>query len=430
MEGLIYLKDGATYRGKGFGAAATNVGELVFNTSMTGYQGILTDPSYKGQIINMTYPLIGNYGVSEIDDQSERIHAFGFVTRDISFRPSNRCSVKTLGEWLEEQRVPGVYNVDTRAITKRVRTNGTIACVISNEGINADEARRLLDSAELRDDYMTEAGTREVVRFPAGGGETKVSGSFGSVICGGTPRKSPFGTYPNEPFSGNSALRETLYGVGQNEEPSTGSQKSIYEPSRGNRPLRVAVYDFGVKRNILQGFTDRGCEVFLFPYGSTAEDIMSVEPDGLFLSNGPSDPEKAVAGIAAARELIGKLPICGICMGHQVVALAFGGRTYKLKFGHRGANHGVKDLESGKSAITSQNHSFAVDPRSIEDKDLVVTHVNLNDGTIEGIRHRELPVFSVQYHPEGSPGPNDSERLFDRFIEIFGRSAKGGDGHA
>jgi carbamoyl-phosphate synthase small subunit len=385
MDGLIYLKDGTTYRGKGFGAAATNVGELVFNTSMTGYQGILTDPSYKGQIINMTYPLIGNYGVSEIDNQSARIHAFGFVTRDISFRPSNRCSVKTLGEWLEEQGVPGVYNVDTRAVTKKVRTNGTIACVISNEGISGDEARRLLDGAALRDDYMTEAGTREVVRFPACGGEAKVSGSFGRIVCGGAQGKPA--------------------GAG----------------------MRVAVYDFGVKRNILQGFTNRGCEVFLFPYGSTADDIMSVAPDGLFLSNGPSDPERAVAGIEAARSLIGRLPICGICMGHQIIALAFGGRTYKLRFGHRGANHGVKDLESGRSAITSQNHSFAVDAESIADKGLVVTHINLNDGTVEGMRHRELPVLSVQYHPEGSPGPNDSESLFERFIEVFGCSSKGGD---
>jgi carbamoyl-phosphate synthase small subunit len=386
MEGLIYLKDGTVYEGKGFGAAATNLGELVFNTSMTGYQGILTDPSYKGQIINMTYPLIGNYGVSDIDDQSARIHAFGFVTRDISFRPSGGRSVKTLRAWLEEQRVPGVYNVDTRAVTKKVRTNGTMACVISNEGITGDEARTLLDSAALRDDYMTEAGTCEVVRFPADGGGTEVSGSFGRIVCGAS---------------------------------------QLGAPSRGGQ-VRVAVYDFGVKRNILQGFIGRGCEVFLFPYGSTAEDIMSVEPDGLFLSNGPGDPERAVFGIEAVRALIGRLPIGGICMGHQVIALAFGGSTYKLKFGHRGANHGVKDIASGRSAITSQNHSFAVDPRSIEDKGLIVTHVNLNDGTVEGVRHRELPVFSVQYHPEGSPGPNDSEGLFDRFIELFGARKRGG----
>ncbi|MDR2162715.1 MAG: glutamine-hydrolyzing carbamoyl-phosphate synthase small subunit [Clostridiales Family XIII bacterium] len=366
MEGLIYLGDGTAYRGKGFGSVATNVGELVFNTSMTGYQGILTDPSYMGQVINMTYPLIGNYGVSEIDSQSGRVHAFGFVTRDISFRPSNRCSVMTLSEWLKEQGVPGVYNVDTRAITKKIRTDGTVPCVISSEGITEGDARLLLEGAGdiLRDDYMTEAGTNEVVKFPSGDG------------------------------------------------------------------ARVAVYDLGVKRNIIRGFTDRGCEVFLFPYGSTPEDIMKVSPDGLFLSNGPGNPEMAEAGIETARALIGKLPICGICMGHQVIALAFGGRTYKLKFGHRGANHGVKDLESGRSAITSQNHSFAVDPESIEAGGLAVTHVNLNDGTVEGMRHRELPVFSVQYHPEGSPGPNDSEGLFDRFIEMFRPAGKGGAAHA
>jgi carbamoyl-phosphate synthase small subunit len=405
MEGLIYLKDGTVYKGKGFGAPATGAGELVFNTSMTGYQGILTDPSYKGQIINMTYPLIGNYGVSDVDDQSERIHAFGFVTRDISFRPSNRSSVKTINEWLLEQGVPGVYNVDTRAITKKIRTAGTIPCVISSEGITKDEARRLLEAASLRDDYMVEAGTKEVVRFPADGEVTEVSGSFGRVICGGT--------------AGNADSAKSYAGIRACETQS----------ANGGAPLRIAIYDFGIKRNIIKGFTDRGCEVYLFPYGSTAEDILAAEPDGLFLSNGPGDPECAASGIEATRGLIGRLPICGICMGHQVAALAFGGRTYKLKFGHRGANHGVKDIEHDSCAITSQNHSFAVDPASIDDKGLIVTHLNLNDGTVEGMRHRELPVFSVQYHPEGSPGPNDSEGLFDRFIEVF-NTAKGGGENA
>ncbi|MDR3226025.1 MAG: glutamine-hydrolyzing carbamoyl-phosphate synthase small subunit [Clostridiales Family XIII bacterium] len=409
MEGLIYLKDGTVYKGKGFGAAATHVGELVFNTSMTGYQGILTDPSYMGQIINMTYPLIGNYGVSEIDDQSARIHAFGFVTRDISFRPSNRCSVKTINEWLTEQGVPGVYNVDTRAITKKIRAEGTIACVLSNEGITKDDARRRLEGATLRDDYMKEAGTREIVHLPVAEDAVEVAGSFGRITCGGHGLRSKSGVT-------NCKSGITIDPV----IPGADPESTI-------RPLRIAVYDFGVKRNILKGFTDRGCEVFLFPYGSTAEEILAVKPDGLFLSNGPSDPEAAVAGIEAARALIGKLPVCGICMGHQIIALAFGGKTYKLKFGHRGANHGVKDLESDKSAITSQNHSFAVDPESIADKGLIVTHLNLNDGTVEGMRHKELPVFSVQYHPEGSPGPNDSEGLFDRFIDVY---RKGGGIHA
>jgi carbamoyl-phosphate synthase small subunit len=323
----------------------------VFNTSMTGYQGILTDPSYMGQIINMTYPLIGNYGVSEVDDQSGGIGAFGFVTRDITFRPSNRMSVMTVSEWLGQQGVPGLYNVDTRAITKKIRTEGTIKCVISNEGISRERAKELIAETALRTDYMREAGVL-------------------------TP--------------------QTYYGKG----------------------LRIAVLDFGIKRNILTGLTDRGCEVTLFPYGTTAAEILAAEPDGLFLSNGPGDPEACELGVQTTRELLGRLPIFGICMGHQVIALAAGGSTYKLKFGHRGANHGVIDLETGKSAITSQNHSFAVDANSVTVKDMVVTHLNLNDGTVEGMRHKTLPVFSVQYHPEGSPGPNDSQYLFDRFVKM------------
>jgi carbamoyl-phosphate synthase small subunit len=352
MNGMIYLADGTLYRGKGFGAVKTRVGELVFNTSMTGYQGILTDPSYKGQIINMTYPLIGNYGISNVDWQSESIHAFGLVTRDISFRPSNRFSVATLSDWLAAQDVPGVYYVDTRSITKKIRNEGTVKCVISTEGISRERAERLLAETPLRDDYMKEAGTTEVRHFPGGG-------------------------------------------------------------------KRVAILDFGIKRNIVSSMTDRGCDVLLFPYGTSADQIMAYAPDGLFLSNGPGDPVEATRGIETVRELLDKLPIFGICMGHQVLALAAGGKTYKLKFGHRGANHGVCDLETGKSVITSQNHSYAVDAGSVEGKGLKITHVNLNDGTTEGMRHRELPVFSVQYHPEGSPGPNDSAYLFDKFLAMM-----------
>jgi len=360
MDGLIYLADGSIFRGKGFGRAATNAGELVFNTSMTGYQAILTDPSYKGQIINMTYPLIGNYGVSEVDNQSEKIHAFGFITRDISFRPSNRKSVMTLANWLEEESIPGVYGVDTRAITKKIRAEGTLGCVISTEGISEKEAADILAKANLRGDYMREVGTRELKIIPP---------SFSE----GAPQKPP----------------------------------------------RVAVLDFGIKRSILEALTRRGCEVYLFPYGATAEEVSDVCPDALFLSNGPGDPEACVAGIETARLLLEKLPIFGVCMGHQVIALAAGGSTYKLKFGHRGANHGVIDLDTGRSAITSQNHSFAVDKNSITVNGFKVTHLNLNDGTVEGIRHESLPIFSVQFHPEGAPGPEDSLSLFDRFIESF-----------
>jgi carbamoyl-phosphate synthase small subunit len=372
LKGLILLADGTLYQGRGFGAAKTSVGELVFNTSMTGYQGILTDPSYKGQIINMTYPLIGNYGVSEVDNQSGGIHAFGFVTRDISFHPSNRMSVMSIDEWLKAQDIPGVYYVDTRQVTKKIRNEGTVKCVISTEGISPKEARALLEGTTLRTDYMKDAGTKEVRHFAG----DPASGTWGS--------------------SGSGA------------------------------GLKVAILDFGIKANIIKSITRRGCDVVLFPYGSTAADILSVNPDGLFLSNGPGDPAQAVHGIEVARQLYGKLPTFGICMGHQIIALAAGGSTYKLKFGHRGGNHGVYDKETDKSAITSQNHSFAVDEKSVTDKGMIITHTNLNDGTVEGMRHKELPIFSVQYHPEGSPGPNDSEYLFDRFIALI----KGGNVNA
>jgi carbamoyl-phosphate synthase large subunit len=353
-EGLLLLEDGTMYRGMGFGAPATNVGELVFNTSMTGYQGILTDPSYSGQIINMTYPLIGNYGVSDADYQSERIHAFGLVTRDISFRPSNRMSVMNIGDWLTAQGIPGVYYVDTRAITKKIRLVGTAKCLISNENIGRDEALKLLAETELHTNYMRTAGVKE---------RTEIKG----------------------------------------------------EKSR----FRVAVLDLGIKNNIVESMTQRGCDVILFPYGSTAEEILAINPDGFFLSNGPGDPEQATLAIETTKALMTKLPTFGICMGHQVLAIAAGGETYKLKFGHRGGNHGVLDKETGRSAITSQNHSFAVKPESVEAGGMIITHTNLNDGTVEGMRHKSLPVFSVQYHPEGSPGPNDSQNLFDRFVEIM-----------
>ena len=359
MYGMLYLADGSLYSGKGFGAADTRVGELVFNTAMTGYQGILTDPSYCGQIINMTYPLMGNYGINEKDGQSDRIHAFGFVCRDITHNPSNRLSLMTIAEWLENNGIPGVYRVDTRAITRKIRNEGTIKCLISTECLGRDEAEKLLESAALRHDYMKEAGTKGIIRYPGAG-------------------------------------------------------------------LRVAILDMGIKSGIIGSLTGRGCDLTLFPYGTDAGRIMEASPDGLLLSNGPGDPEQAVHAVGVAKELLGKLPIMGICMGHQILALAAGGKTYKLKFGHRGGNHGVLDLETGRSAITSQNHSYAADTDSAESCGMRITHVNLNDGTVEGMRHSNLPAFSVQFHPEGSPGPNDSAYLFDKFIAMMAERKGGG----
>jgi carbamoyl-phosphate synthase small subunit len=353
MDGLLYLEDGTLFTGKGFGKRATRVGELVFNTSMTGYQKILTDPSYKGQIINMTYPLIGNYGVNDTDDESEGIHAFGLVARDVSFKPSNNRSVRTISEWLEAQGVPGVWNVDTRMITKKIRDEGTVKCVISSEGIGAEEAARLCGAAQLRQDWMKEAGAREIRRIPGGG-------------------------------------------------------------------HKVAVLDLGIKTSILKALAARGCDLHVFPYGTPAKDILAIRPDGVFLSNGPGDPAAAVEGVEAVKGLLGRAPLFGICMGHQILALAAGGRTYKMKYGHRGANHGVIDRDTDRAAITSQNHGFAVDEQSALDCGLIITHRNLNDGTVEGMRHAELPAFSVQFHPEASPGPNDSAYLFKRFLNLMG----------
>jgi carbamoyl-phosphate synthase small subunit len=340
------------FMGKGFGAGATRVGELVFNTSMTGYQKILTDPSYKGQIINMTYPLIGNYGINETDYESGGIHAFGLVAKDVSFAPSNNRSVMTIDAWLSAQGVPGLWGVDTRMITKKIRNEGTVKSVISTEGLSFAEAKKLCDETGLRQDWMKDVGTKERFRIEGKG-------------------------------------------------------------------YRVAVLDLGIKTSILKGLSARGLDLHVFPYGSSAAEILSIKPDGIFLSNGPGDPAEAAEGVETTRALLGKAPIFGICLGHQLLALAVGGRTYKMKYGHRGGNHGVHDADTDRSAITSQNHGFAVDERSAVDCGMIITHKNLNDGTVEGMRHKSLPVFSVQYHPEASPGPNDSAYLFDRFLSMM-----------
>ncbi len=358
-EGLIYLEDGSVFKGRGFGAKKTAVGELVFNTSMTGYQEILTDPSYKGQIINMTYPLMGNYGISVEDNESEKIHAFGLVIKDLCDEPSNSRSVMSMRQWLEKNNVPGVFGVDTRKITKKIRNEGTVKCVISTEGISIGEAKRLCDEGSLRGDWMKEAATEK---------------------------------------------------------------KYVLEPlGEEGRAFNVAVLDFGVKGSILKSLRERGCRLTVYPYGTKAEEILGGKPDGVFLTNGPGDPEEASEAVEEVRSLIrnSELPMFGICMGHQILAIALGGKTYKLKYGHRGGNHGVYDKNTKRSYITSQNHGYAVQHESIILKGMEVTHLNLNDGTVEGMEHRDLPVFSVQFHPEASPGPNDNAYLFDRFISLM-----------
>ena len=376
MKGQLYFADGNLYEGEGFGAAATRVGELVFNTSMTGYQKILTDPSYCGQIITMTYPLIGNYGINAADDQSDKIYASGLVVREACFEPSNYRSEKTLDTWLREMGIPAVSCVDTRQITKQIRRQGTIKCVISTENKSQEELKQLCEEAELRADYMKEASWA-AADYPA-------------------------------------------YDAGKNLLPSPAATMT-----KGKK-YRVAVLDFGAKRSILEDLTAYGCALQIFPYGFTAEAVLASKPDGVFLSNGPGDPEAAAEAIAEVKKLMqaeradGKpLPMFGICMGHQILALAAGGETYKLKYGHRGGNHGVYHKETDRSYITSQNHGYAVKAESMILKNMEVTEVNLNDKTVEGMKHRERPIFSVQYHPEANPGPTDSRYLFEKFVELM-----------
>ena len=360
MEGIIYLEDGQIFEGKGFGAATTKAGELIFSTAMGGYQEMLTDPALRGLIVNMTYPLIGNYGISEIDNESDSIHACGLITRDLSFRPSNRMSVMNMTEWLNAHGVPGVYGVDTRAITKKIRSEGTQKCVVSTEGISKDYAFELMGGMSASTECFNSAGvTMRLLR----------AGSAAEGV-----------------------------------------------PGRG---LKIALLDFGVKRSIVTALTDLGCDVILCPYNTTAEEIIAMDPDGLFLSSGPGDPNEVAPAIETVAKLIGRLPVMGVCFGHLVLALATGSSIYKLKCGHHGANYGVIDIETGKSAITSQGHIFAVDEKSLKGSGMVVSHLNLNDGTVEGIKHESLPIFSISFHPEGAPGSCDTKWIFGRFIETI-----------
>ncbi|MDK2917881.1 MAG: carbamoyl-phosphate synthase small subunit [Candidatus Petromonas sp.] len=351
MDGILYLEDGSIYKGKGFGHKGTSVGELVFNTSMTGYEEILTDPSYAGQIITMTYPLIGNYGVNNMEKQSDKIHAKGFVVKSISKTPSNYMSEHDIDEMLKKMNIVGVYDVDTRSITKKIRTAGTLKCVISNEELPMYELEKYLKENDKKDDWMKKVGTKQVYH---------------------------------------------ISGIGPT----------------------IALMDFGVKKNIINNLIKRKCNITVFPYNTSYEEIMNINPDGVLLSNGPGDPTQAEEAIEVVKKLINKIPTFGICLGHQILAIALGGKTYKMKYGHRGGNHGVFDIEKDKAYITSQNHGYCVDSKSMMDRGMIITHKNLNDDTVEGMKHKELPVFSIQFHPEGAPGPEDSAYLFDKFIDV------------
>jgi carbamoyl-phosphate synthase small subunit len=373
MNGVLALEDGTVFRGDGFGAKATACGEAVFNTSITGYQEILTDPSYKGQIVVMTYPEIGNYGINETDVESWKPHVTGFVVRELSAVASNWRSKKTLPDYLSANEIPAVQGIDTRALTKILRVKGAMKCCISTDDISDKEC-----VAQAR-------GWQGIV---------------GVDYVKEVTHPKPFVWDPDDEVS-----RSWNAASGGDDLPSAD--------------IPIVAFDFGIKYNILRRLRQRGFQVQVVPATATAAEVMHYKPRGVFLSNGPGDPEALSYAHQSVRGLLGHVPIFGICLGHQILGFAFGGRTFKLKFGHRGANQPVKDLPTGKVVITSQNHGFAVDPQSVPSGDVEITQINLNDQTVEGMRHKKYPVFSVQYHPEASPGPHDAGFLFDEFRRMI-----------
>jgi carbamoyl-phosphate synthase small subunit len=378
MRAILALEDGRTFEGESFGATGTCVGEICFNTSMTGYQEVLTDPSYRGQIVAMTYPLIGNYGTNEIDQESREPHVRGFVIEELSEIPSSWRSESSLEDYLLRWKVPGVQGIDTRALTRHLRERGAMKACLTSETLSEKEAaQRAIDGeGVIGMDYVREVSTRE--------------------------------SYQWDPDDRLSAMWSVASG---------NADEVIRQPLPPVRH-RVVAYDYGIKENILRRLRQNGFGVTVVPATATADEVLALNPDGVFLSNGPGDPSALPYAHEALRGLMGKKPIFGICLGHQVLGLAVGGKTFKLKFGHRGGNQPVKDLRTGKVAITSQNHGFAVDADSLP-AEMEVTHINLNDGTVEGMRHRELPVFSVQYHPEAAPGPHDASYFFSQFAELI-----------
>ena len=373
MKATLALENGIWYEGDAAGARGETSGEVVFNTSMTGYQEILTDPSYSGQIVTMTSAEIGNYGITPEDGESRGIQVAGFIIRDESPIASNWRSESTLREYLIRHNVVAISDIDTRALTRVLRSSGVMRGVIATGDV---DVRELVDKAKA------------------------VPSMEGSDLVLGVTCEAAFDWKP---------------------EPSDEFAPPV-EPRTG-RPLKIAAYDFGMKWNILRRFSAYGADVRVFPATAPASDLLTYGPDGVFLSNGPGDPAVLNYAIRNARDLIAAdVPVFGICLGHQILSLAMGGSTFKLKFGHRGANHPVKELETGKVEITSQNHGFAVDPKTLP-SDVKVTHLNLYDGTVEGLRHETKPVFCVQYHPEAAPGPHDADYLFQQFVEEMEKRA-------
>jgi carbamoyl-phosphate synthase small subunit len=383
MKAVLALADGTVFHGTAFGARATAVGEVCFNTSMTGYQEILTDPSYKGQIVAMTYPHIGNYGVNQFDVESWRPHTAGFVVRELSPVVSNWRADASLPEYLESNGIPGIQGIDTRALTKKLRVSGAMPGTLSTEGLSDEDAvaRACAWGSMEGRDYVSEVTHKEPFVWDP---EDRDSPAFSLVQNGATAATARSHREPMPPAD-----------------------------------IPIVAYDYGMKYNILRRLRQKGFRVHVAPAHTSASDTLSLKPAGIFLSNGPGDPAALPGIVRQVKSLVDHgIPIFGICLGHQILGQALGGKTFKLKFGHRGANQPVKDLETGKVEITSQNHGFAVDASSLP-SDVAVNRINLNDRTVEGLRHKTKPIFCVQYHPEASPGPHDSTPLFDEFRQLI-----------
>jgi len=376
MDALLALEDGRTFACRSFTGSGEATGEVVFNTSMTGYQEILTDPSYSGQMVVMTYPLIGNYGVNPEDIESGRIQVAAFIVKEYQAYPSNFRSTATLADYLTDHGILGVEHLDTRAITRHIRNAGAMRAIISTKDLTP--AALVKRANEIP--KMTGLNLAEVVTTP-------------------------------HPYYWENGKPEIIHA------DSRRLDKMIW---RHRGPKRsVIAFDFGIKFNILRQLEKAGFELVVVPSATTADTIEAMAPDGIFLSNGPGDPEPVTDAVETIRALLDYRPIFGICLGHQLLGLALGAKTFKLKFGHRGANQPVKNFRSGKVEITSQNHGFAVDTETLQGNDVEITHMNLNDNTLEGFRHLKYPIFSVQYHPEASPGPHDARYLFDEFKKLM-----------
>ncbi|MCF8720621.1 glutamine-hydrolyzing carbamoyl-phosphate synthase small subunit [Nitrospina gracilis] len=371
MEAILALEDGRIFRGRMFGAEKEVAAEVVFNTSMAGYQEVLTDPSYCGQMVVMTYPLIGNYGINPEDYESERPYLSAFIIKELSGIPSNWRSTETLDAFLKRHGVVGLQGLDTRALTRHIREKGAQRAVISNDVSNP---QALVEKAKQAPEMVG----RDLVK---------------EVTC-------------EQPYLWEEGDWDLHKGY------------TRFERKAGTKPYFVVALDLGIKYNILRRLTQTGCRVTVVPATTKAEEILKLQPDGVFLSNGPGDPSAVTYAIDTVRALIGRVPIFGICLGHQILNLALGGSTYKLRFGHHGGNQPIMDSETRKVEITSQNHGFAVDAATTQ-SDVEIISLNLNDQTVEGIRHKTLPVFSVQYHPEAAPGPQDSSYLFERFVQMM-----------